>query len=469
MVDFDTVVIGGGFSGLSAAVRLAQFGYRVCLVERQPRLGGMNTYFEKAGRTVETALHALTNWPGANGSGSPWPLIWRQLRIPPSQLVLSPQRFALVRWGKFTLSFDNQCSLLAENVRQFSGGERWEEFVSRGVLSYSQWNSPAGRSSTQEALARWFGDSPLVQLLYLPVAAFGAATERDMPFGVFSMLFRSIFLEGLCRPAGGIKTLLTILEQKFRQHGGVILLENAVKNIRTEGNRVVAVSLGNGESLQARHFVSTIGWPETWALLEKGTNTTALGTSPPAGRISFLETIVELSRPPGELGFEASMLFYAAREGLEFRSPDGLMEPELGAVCAPGNFHYPEVPSADLARTIRLTCLASFERWASLSPDRYQDEKIQAAESLLETLARLGWDFRPYVVNMEVTTPLTLARYTGRRQGAVYGSPQKLWSGQTPFANLFLAGTDQGMPGVVGALLSGIMVVNKYVLAGQQA
>ena len=36
----DVVVIGGGFAGLSAAVALAQIGFRVAVLESKPALGG---------------------------------------------------------------------------------------------------------------------------------------------------------------------------------------------------------------------------------------------------------------------------------------------------------------------------------------------------------------------------------------------------------------------------------------------
>src|SRR5438552_14752943 len=36
----DVVVIGGGFAGLSAAVALAERGFKVAVLERKPALGG---------------------------------------------------------------------------------------------------------------------------------------------------------------------------------------------------------------------------------------------------------------------------------------------------------------------------------------------------------------------------------------------------------------------------------------------
>jgi len=49
MTRADVVVIGAGFAGLSAAVRLADAGRRVVVVEESPRLGGRATSFVAGG------------------------------------------------------------------------------------------------------------------------------------------------------------------------------------------------------------------------------------------------------------------------------------------------------------------------------------------------------------------------------------------------------------------------------------
>ena len=61
-------------------------------------------------------------------------------------------------------------------------------------------------------------------------------------------------------------------------------------------------------------------------------------------------------------------------------------------------------------------------------------------------------------------TPATIQRFTGRAAGAVYGSPEKRYHGTTHLKNLFLCGSDQGLVGVVGALLSGITMANRHLL-----
>ena len=61
-------------------------------------------------------------------------------------------------------------------------------------------------------------------------------------------------------------------------------------------------------------------------------------------------------------------------------------------------------------------------------------------------------------------TPTTVEWYTGHVRGAIYGSPVKNPEGRTSLSNLFLCGTDQGMLGIVGSMLSGISMANQHIL-----
>jgi hypothetical protein len=61
-------------------------------------------------------------------------------------------------------------------------------------------------------------------------------------------------------------------------------------------------------------------------------------------------------------------------------------------------------------------------------------------------------------------TPTTIRRYTGHEHGAVYGAAEKRYDGTTHLDNLFVCGTDQGLVGIVGSMISGITIANRHLL-----
>ncbi len=66
----------------------------------------------------------------------------------------------------------------------------------------------------------------------------------------------------------------------------------------------------------------------------------------------------------------------------------------------------------------------------------------------------------------DMFTPRTVKKFTRRARGAIYGSPEKVKDGRTSWDNLFLCGTDQGYLGIVGSMLSGVVMANEHVLKG---
>lgn len=87
-------ILGGGISGLSCALRLAQAGHTVTIYEGSEQLGGLGTFFEHGGRTFEKFYHCLLPSDG--------PLL-RTLEVLGirDQVYWKPTTFAYAHAGKF--------------------------------------------------------------------------------------------------------------------------------------------------------------------------------------------------------------------------------------------------------------------------------------------------------------------------------------------------------------------------------
>jgi phytoene dehydrogenase-like protein len=113
---------------------------------------------------------------------------------------------------------------------------------------------------------------------------------------------------------------------------------------------------------------------------------------------------------------------------------------------------------------MRISALANYERWAALDADAYRQAKLSWYDRLAAAAVRFVPDFRPAVIETDVFTPLTIHRFTGHAAGSIYGSARKRRDGTTHLRNLYICGNDQGLVGVVGTILSGISIANRYLL-----
>ena len=56
-----------------------------------------------------------------------------------------------------------------------------------------------------------------------------------------------------------------------------------------------------------------------------------------------------------------------------------------------------------------------------------------------------------------------------RQRGRFTASPEKHYDGTTHLKNLFICGNDQGLVGIIGTILSGITIANRYLLRRDRA
>jgi len=456
---YDAVVVGAGMSGLAAGIRMAQFDRNVCILEKHSTIGGLNSFYRRNGRNFDVGLHALTNYVPKGTKAGPLARIVRHLRMSWDEFGLTQQNGSSIAFPGVSLNFTNDFGVLEAEIAekfptQIDGFRRMVD----GLVGYDQLGLGTAGGSAREYVSSHISDPALVDMIFCPLLYYGGAREQDMEFGQFCVMFRSIFLEGFARPFDGVRHILLKLLKKFRNLGGELRLRCGVEKIVSDGDSVDRIILDNGEEIRAKRYLSSAGWPETMKLCGLPDAAAQL----PAGKLGFVETISVLDAPPKKFGHDKTIVFFNDSERFDYRNPNELVDLRSGVVCSPNNFAYTEPLEENM---IRITALANYDLWRQLSPEEYRRQKLLWYERTLESAARFIPDFRRHVVDVDMFTPLTIQRYTGRERGAIYGAADKKYDGLTPFKNLFVCGADQGMVGVIGALVSGVAIANKYALA----
>ncbi len=459
-------IIGAGMSGMAAAIRLAHFGKEVCLLERHNVIGGLNSFYSIAGRKYDVGLHALTNYVEAGTKGTPIVKILRQLRISRDELDLNPQRFSKIAFPGINLKFGNNFQFLESEIdREFP--DQADGFQ-KLLLRIYEWNDKEfdyPDVSAREIVAQCLSNPTLVDMLFCPLMFYGNARENDMEFGQFVILFKSLFFEGFARPFEGIRTMLRTVRKKLKKSGAEHCMKLGVKKIHVDSSRVESLELENGRTISADIVLSCAGWPETLKLCadikfeEPDEN---------IGRLSFTETINVLNCQPLELGIEDTIIFFNDSERFTFARPKNLVDAKSGVICMPNNYLYSDGRQLDEG-FVRFTAQANFEKWNSLDDDSYQSEKNQWFDCIGESACKFlpvysFSEIQKRTIATDMFTPKTVKKFTGRLDGAVYGSPLKTKAGKTHLENLYICGTDQGFLGIIGAMLSGITIANRYVL-----
>ena len=450
-------------SGLAAGIRLSHYDKNVCILEKHFRSGGLNSFYKRDGRTIDTGLHAMTNFVGPEASkSSPLLKLLRQLRLKYDEFELLSQNFSTVSFSGAELKFSNDFSLLEGEVSRLFPSES-ENFM--GLCSFlnelNAFDLGAGFVSARSEVCKYIKDPLLIEMLFCPLMLYGSAVENDMDLSQFAIMFRSIFIEGFCRPSGGVRKIISALERRFSESGGKLMKKCEVRKIVSDSGAVKSIVLDSGEELECKALLSTAGLPETLRLIDPPLDDTSKF---PPGEMSFIESVFILPKGTIPADYKTTIQFFNDSRSFAYRKPDSPFDSSSGVLCCPANFKgSTEFENEDL---LRVTMIARHEPWFSANPDEYSSMKEKVLDVTARTCERrVGIPgFRDKVIFSDIFTPRTVSRFTGRINGAVYGSPAKLKDGRTPLKNLFICGTDQGFLGITGAMLSGVSMANMHLL-----
>ena len=257
------VVIGGGFSGLSAAAQLASKGLRVTLLERRKQLGGRAYSFtdRETGDTVDNGQHLLMKCNLHT--------LEFLKQIGTSDRLHFQNQFAIEfrhpRLGRTHLSFPRLPSPLhillglmrfkpiaLSDIPKFAGVARNLSPLKTKGLSVKAWLERCGQT---DRLLRSFWHP-------LSISALNQAPE-DAPASHLARIFRDAFLRNLDGACLGYATVgLSGLysdsaSQFIKSRGGEVLLRRRVVHFGEERERI-SIQLDSGEKLCADACISSV-------------------------------------------------------------------------------------------------------------------------------------------------------------------------------------------------------------------
>jgi all-trans-retinol 13,14-reductase len=497
---YDTIVIGSGLGGLTAAALLAKSGQRVLVLERHYTAGGFTHSYRRRGFEWDVGVHYIG---GVHKPDSPLrrlfdtvtdgQLEWAQMQGPHDRIIVGGDRYDFVAGAKhfreeMLRSFPSAGPQIDEYLRRIRSASRDIplQFVPRNLpralqplagMVAGRMSSGAFSRTTASVLGEFITDKRLAGVLTGQWGDYGLPPGQSS-FGMHAAVAQH-YLGGASFPVGGAWRIADTIVPVIEDPGGAVVVDAEVEQILLHRDRAIGVRLANGEEILADRVISAAGVHATFGRLLPEETAQSLPVTRKATAlqpsVAHLGLYLGLRGTTAELGLEQTNL-WVYRD----YDHDASLARYLAAPTTDFPVTYLSFPSAkdpDWERrypgksTIDVITLAPydwFRRWEG-TPWRkrgaaYEDYKAELEQALLEEVFRQVPQVRDQVAYHELSTPLSTAEFSGYARGQVYGlehTPHRFaqtWlQARTPIRGLYLTGQDILFCGVASALMSGTM------------
>lgn len=481
---YDVVVIGSGMGGLTCGAMLAKEGMQVCVVEKNPVIGGCLQSFRRAGRTLDTGIHYV----GSLREGQTLHQYLKYLGILPELHIepLDPAGFDIIHLAGRTFRHAGGFDRFAETLAADFPGER------SGIRNYCNLLRRIGSLIAPDVLRS--GRLSAGGLEYLGISA--AATIDSL---VTDPLLRSVLagsaplyggrrdvsplyhhaminhsnIEGACCFVGGTQQIADALARRIRTAGGEIRTCARATRMKLSGNRIHCVELNDGaEQIEARWIISDIAPSVTFSLLE----------STPLIRSSFLKRLQNMPNTCGlftlHLLPRAGTIPYQNRNHYFYGTTDvwgdGSLSEDRISMALLCMQPARDKRYADVVTLLVPMSFGSVARWHGTRPEHrgpdYEAFKAAFAEKTLRFVENFMPGLSDSAACIHTSTPLSYFDYTATPEGAAYGLQKdfkhpvsSLIPVRSRIENLLLTGQNLNVHGMLGVTVSAAVTCSELL------
>ena len=285
MNDYDVIVIGAGFAGLSAAVRLTRGGARVLVLEARARLGGRATAFpdRETGELVDNGQHILLGCYTQTFAFLRDIGALDHVRLQPQLAVTMIDRSG--RQSRLV------CPALPAPFHLVAGILEWDALSWTDRLSVLGMAVPlrnarrelhpgatAKAASPGETVENWLirnGQTPrLREMLWDPLALAALnQSPRQAAAPPFARVLAEMFgadarSAAIALPTKPLHLMYAEPARQYIEHAGGTVRAEARARIRVDGGTVVAVE-SEGEQWSANRVIAAVPWFAIAELFER--------------------------------------------------------------------------------------------------------------------------------------------------------------------------------------------------------
>ena len=499
MIDYDVIVVGSGAGGLSAALKVAQNGYSVLLVEAMSSFGGYLNPFHRQGYTFDTGLHYLATL--AEGE-----TFWKVLdelgvREAVEFVELDPDGFDRFVFPDYEFALGKGKERFRERLfRDFPQEKRGigrffnvlDKIIEAVAASRSMQNGPFemlqfllkhpimlkySRVPYQKLLDEVTSDERLQAVLAGQSGTYGLPPARASILIVMMVL--DYYLSGAYYPKGGSGALRDAFLDALQVHGAEMKTHSRVSRIDKRGDEFL-VATESGKEYSARVVISdadpaiTLGRLANPQIVPIKIQEKVRRLRPSMGACyAFMGTDLDLP----SLGVTRANIHHY--DGLDvnkvyealhvltlqervpycFITSASVKDPQGGH--APKGYNTVEI----------VTCVSyeGFENWANLPSMKRGEEYNALKERIGRQLVTVAERYIPGLAQhldfVEYATPLSNEYWVNAVRGGMYGpeqTPDQIGAGRfsactSGIEGLFLAGAGAIAGGVSACVASGLV------------
>jgi len=490
-MDYEVVVVGGGIGGLTVAALLAQRGVKVCLLEREPRVGGCAASFEKFGYSFEQGDGLYTGWR----SNEIHHRVFSELPVDPPEVRLLEPGYVVRLPGQSEIALAGNSEEFEESLRgsfpECAGKavdfyrkiaplsaalrrtlQKAPDFLSASKSRRAYVLLKEGRIATEILKA---GEQPTVQHLHETSARFqrfidvqlqmlAQGTSAEVSF-LHAALALSAPREGMFAIRGGASALANRLAESITRSGGRIRLDTPVLRLSYDSTGAArGVDLLSGETVTAsRGVVSNLTVWDTYGKLI-GLNRTPNGIRKQLnGLRSWGAYLLYLGIDEGVAASLASEHLLTLRDWQQNQDYDPETSQLLFAAAPSWDRRAPEGK-----RAVTVHAFTDVDQWFTFHKDEtdLEERDQQMLELCWGRLHSAMPELGSSVEVVDTATPRTFYDLTRRKLGMVGGiSLHGFWldgpSYVTSLPNVFIV-SDTTYPGGIAALSqSALLLANK--------
>ena len=476
---YDVVIIGSGLGGLQCAYILSKEGYRVCLIEKNPQLGGCLQTFKRDGSIFDTGMHYI----GSMDEGQMLEKYFRYFGLSGKLKLrkLDESGYDVVRYGgkeyKFAMGYERFVETLVKefpkerealdkyvakirevsnsvdlyNMRDFKGvNTSYFEFFGNGIDSFI--NSITSNTTLRSVL--------------LGTLSLYAGVKDRTPLYI-PLIIHSSYIESAYRFVDGGSQISDLLAQYIVENGGTILKKSEVTKFIFSNHKLDAVEINHSEHIEGKMFISNIHPKKMLEMMD-----THLLKPAYRHRIHDLEDtsgIFSLYVVLKKKSFK-----YLNQNYYHFDTQNVWEGENYTDANWPRGYMMHISPDANDEEYADNIIMNTYMKWDDVKAwenttvekrgDDYKAMKQRKAEKLISVLERDFPGVSKCIKSYYSSTPLTYRDYTGTNKGSIYGilkdysNPLKsMILPKTKVPNLLLTGQNINIHGVVGVTICSVL------------